>query len=208
MPEQNGDSQVTDAWAATGPLRGLEPELITRARSGDRKAFAALYRQHRDTVYAGIVRRVHNRDLAEDLTQEVFVRALRRIETFTWQGKSLDAWLLTIARNLIADHYASSHARREVPTGEFGEWGEWDSNAEDTVLHSLLAAEARKVVGDALTFLNPHQRTCLRLRFLEELSVPETARVMGRQPNAVRSLQHRAMRSLTELVRATWAVGA
>ncbi|MEU6657830.1 sigma-70 family RNA polymerase sigma factor [Streptomyces sp. NPDC046821] len=212
MPDQTGGGQATHAQAKTGPRNGPEPEFITRARSGDRRAFAVLYRRHRDTVYAAIVRQVRNRELAEDLTQEVFVRALRRIETFTWQGKSIDAWLQTIARNLIADHYKSSWARREVPTGE---WGEWDrngdrntENTEDTVIHTLLVAEARKVVGDALPFLNAHQRTCLRLRFLEELSVYETARLMGRQPNAVRSLQYRAMRSMTQLVQATWAVGA
>jgi len=202
MPSQNGGSPLTQACDADiSPPRGPEPELITRARSGDREAFAALYRQHRNAVYVAILRRVHKRDLAEDLTQEVFVRALRRMETFTWQGKDLRAWLQTIARNLIADHYKCGPARFEVPTGEFLESTELVRNAADTALNSLMAVEAHTVVDDALLLLSPHQRMCIQLRFLQELSVAETARVMGQRPGAVKMLQYRALRSLMRIVR-------
>ncbi|KUO22421.1 sigma-70 family RNA polymerase sigma factor [Streptomyces dysideae] len=192
--------------ADISPPKGPEPELITRARSGDREAFAALYRQHRNAVYVAILRKVRNRDLAEDLAQEVFVRALRRMETFTWQGKDLGAWLQTIARNLIADHYRCGPARFEMPTGEFSESSELVRNAVDTALNNLMAVEAHKMVDDALLLLSPRQRTCIQLRFLQELSVAETARVMGQRPGAVKVFQYRALRSLMRIVRPTEAL--
>jgi len=208
MSSQNGGSPLSQSSAKISPPGEPESELIARARSGDREAFAALYNQHRDAVYVSIVRRVRNRDLAEDLTQEVFVRALGRMETFTWQGKGLGAWLQTIARNLIVDHYRSSRVRLEVSSGDFFESSELSRNAEDIALEDLRAVEARKVVDHALPLLTPYQRTCIRLRFLEELSVPETARVMGRQPGAVKTLQYRAIRSLMRIVQPAEAVAA
>ncbi|WP_234381793.1 RNA polymerase sigma factor [Streptomyces dysideae] len=199
---------MSQASAKISPPEEPESDVIARAHSGDRDAFAALYNQHRDTVYVSIVRRVRNRDLAEDLTQEVFVRALRRMETFAWQGKGLGPWLQTIARNLIIDHYRSSRVRLEVPSGDFFESGKLGCNAEDVALGVLRAVEARKVIDYALPLLSAHQRTCIRLRFLEELSVPETARVMGRQPGAVKTLQYRALRSLMRIVQPTEEVAA
>lgn len=69
-------------------------------------------------MYRYIYRRVGNRATAEDLTSETFLRVLGRIELFTWQGRKFDAWLATIARNLVIDHFKSSRVRLEVPTGE------------------------------------------------------------------------------------------
>ena len=62
--------------------------------------------------------RVGSHPLAEDLTSETFLRALRRITDFTWQGRDFGAWLVTIARNLVADHFKSGRYRLEITTGE------------------------------------------------------------------------------------------
>ena len=65
-------------------------------------------------VFRFIYYRVSSQQLAEDLTSETFVRGLRAIQRFNWQGKDFGAWLTTIARNLVADHFKSSRARLEI----------------------------------------------------------------------------------------------
>ena len=77
--------------------------LVTLAQKGDAEAFGVLYEMHADLVYRYIFQRVASQSLAEDLTQETFLRALRRLDTFTWQGKDVAAWFVTIARNLVLD---------------------------------------------------------------------------------------------------------
>src|SRR3546814_8710047 len=77
----------------------------------NRTAFATLYNDNRQRVYRYFQYRVRNRQLAEDLTQEVFVRALRRVSAFTFQGSNFEAWLVTIARNLYFDHLKSEIGR-------------------------------------------------------------------------------------------------
>ncbi|MGW4874337.1 sigma factor, partial [Streptomyces chartreusis] len=76
-------------------------ELVERAQAGEADAFGRLYDQYSDTVYRYIYYRVGGKATAEDLTSETFLRALRRIGTFTWQGRDFGAWLVTIARNLV-----------------------------------------------------------------------------------------------------------
>lgn len=93
-------------------------DLVERAQAGEAEAFGRLYDQYSDTVYRYIYYRVGGKATAEDLTSETFLRALRRIGTFTWQGRDFGAWLVTIARNLVADHFKSSRFRLEVTTGE------------------------------------------------------------------------------------------
>src|SRR5262245_40612431 len=91
--------------------------LIERAQAGDGAAFGLLYDRYFDTVFRFVYFRVGNRQLAEDLTADTFLRALKRIGSFTWQGRDLGAWLVTIARNLVADHFKSGRYRLEGTTG-------------------------------------------------------------------------------------------
>ena len=92
--------------------------LVELAQGGDKEAFAQLYDSYVDTVFRYVLVRVANRSLAEDLTSETFLRAMRRIDSFTWQGKDIAAWFVTIARNLIADHVKSAKFRFEVATAD------------------------------------------------------------------------------------------
>ena len=92
--------------------------LVERAQAGDAEAFGLIYDRYVDTVFRFIYFRVGNRPLAEDLTSDTFLRALKRIGSFTWQGRDLGAWLVTIARNLVADHFKSGRYRLEVTTGD------------------------------------------------------------------------------------------
>ncbi|MHC0430384.1 ECF subfamily RNA polymerase sigma factor, BldN family [Streptomyces sp. O3] len=171
-------------------------ELVERAQAGETDAFGRLYDQYSDTVYRYIYYRVGGKATAEDLTSETFLRALRRIGTFTWQGRDFGAWLVTIARNLVADHFKSSRFRLEVTTGEMLDANEVERSPEDSVLESLSNA----ALLDAVRRLNPQQQECVTLRFLQGLSVAETARVMGKNEGAIKTLQYRAVRTLARLL--------
>ncbi|WP_189529857.1 ECF subfamily RNA polymerase sigma factor, BldN family [Streptomyces roseolilacinus] len=175
---------------------GRMMDLVERAQAGEAEAFGRLYDQYSDTVYRYIYYRVGGKATAEDLTSETFLRALRRISTFTWQGRDFGAWLVTIARNLVADHFKSSRFRLEVTTGEMLDANEVERSPEDSVLESLSNA----ALLEAVRKLNPQQQECVTLRFLHGLSVAETARVMGKNEGAIKTLQYRAVRTLARLL--------
>ncbi|MBT1097811.1 sigma-70 family RNA polymerase sigma factor [Streptomyces sp. Tu102] len=195
-PRSTGEPIVSLPDNAITAAGDPEPELVARARTGDREAFAALYHQHYRLVYGFLLVRTRNGHLAEDLTQEVFTRALRRIDAFSWQGTAFAAWLTTIAKNLYLDELGRGRTRLETPVAEFDDPGEAGRDAEALVLRALEAVEAHETVRTALHTLNAQQRHCVELRFLDELTPQETALAMGRSVGAVKTLTYRALRKL------------
>lgn len=176
--------------------------LVERAQAGDAEAFGELYDRYVDLVFRYVAYRVGSRQLAEDLTSETFLRALRRITTFTWQGRDVGAWFVTIARNLIADHYKSSRYRLELTTEDMTDVrGDADARlVADSPELAVLEAMQNKVLLDAVRRLNAEQQECIALRFLQGFSLAETAAAMGKNEGAVKALQHRAVRSLGRLL--------
>ncbi len=172
--------------------------LVERAQAGDADAFGELYDRYVDQVYRYIAYRVGSTQLAEDLTSETFLRALRRIGSFTWQGRDVGAWFVTISRNLIADHYKSGRYRLEMTTDDVTESGKAPtiSGPEAEVLESM----QNKVLLEAIKKLNAEQQECVVLRFLQSLSVAETAAIMGKNEGAIKALQYRAIRTLGRLL--------
>jgi len=136
--------------------------------------------------------RVGQRPLAEDLTSETFLRALRRIDTFSWQGKDIAAWFITIARNLVVDHVKSARFRFEVTTADMRDADRQVEAPDEEVLARLRDEQ----LVTAIKALRPEQAECITLRFLHGLSLSETARVLGRSEGAVKQLQLRAIRAL------------
>lgn len=181
---------------------GLDPErarvvaLVELARGGDAEAFAQLYDCYVSSVYRYVYYRVGSHALAEDLTSETFLRALRSIARFRWQGRDIGAWFTTIARNLVADHVKSSRFRLEVTTADLA-----DVDCPQTGLEESVVARIEiDLVLRAVRKLTPEQQECVVLRFLEGLSVAETAQVMNRREGAVKQLQLRAVRTLARLL--------
>jgi RNA polymerase sigma-70 factor (ECF subfamily) len=166
--------------------------LVTLAQQGDGEAFATIYERYVDVVYRYVYYRVGSHHVAEDVTSETFVRALRRLDSFTWTGRDIAAWFVTIARNLVVDHVKSSRYRLEVTTGDILDGDERAPSTETEVLERL--RDERQLA--AMKDLKPDQQECLSLRFLQGLSLAETADVMGRSAGAVKQLQLRAVRSL------------
>ncbi|WP_131742989.1 sigma-70 family RNA polymerase sigma factor [Actinomadura roseirufa] len=170
--------------------------LVLRARDGDAEAFGSLYDHYVELVYRYVYYRVGSHSLTEDLTSETFLRALRRICDFHWQGKDFGAWLVTIARNLVTDHFKSGRYRLEVSTADLVEPDRPQEGPERVVLDSM----TNRTLLAAVRRLGSEQQECVVLRFLHGLSVAETALIMGKKTGAIKALQYRAVRSLARML--------
>jgi RNA polymerase sigma-70 factor (ECF subfamily) len=174
--------------------------LVERAQAGESEAFGLIYDRYVDTVFRFIYFRVGNRPLAEDLTSDTFLRALKRIGSFTWQGRDLGAWLVTIARNLVADHFKSGRYRLEVTTGDVLDADREDRGPEGSPEAAVVDHITNVALLGAVKQLNPEQQECIVLRFLQGFSVAETAQAMGKNEGAIKALQYRAVRALARLL--------
>jgi RNA polymerase sigma-70 factor, ECF subfamily len=174
--------------------------LVERAQAGDAEAFGQIYDRYLDTVFRFIYFRVGNRQLAEDLTADTFLRALKRIGSFTWQGRDPGAWLVTIARNLVADHFKSGRYRLEVTTGDVLDADREDRGPEGSPEAAVVDHITNVALLTAVKQLNPEQQECIVLRFLHGFSVAETAHAMGKNEGAIKALQYRAVRALARLL--------
>jgi RNA polymerase sigma-70 factor (ECF subfamily) len=190
-PDQHGDDEDTD-----NAEQQRMAALLTLAQQGDGEAFGQIYDAYVGQVYRYLYYRVGSQALAEDLTSETFLRALRRIDSFTWQGRDICAWFITIARNLVTDHYKSSRFRLEVSTADMLDADRADDGIEQEVLDNL----DNQALLAAVRQLKPEQQECVVLRFLQGLSVAETAAVMGRSDGAIKQLQLRAVRALAKFL--------
>jgi RNA polymerase sigma-70 factor (ECF subfamily) len=174
--------------------------LVERAQDGEAEAFGLIYDRYVDTVFRFIYFRVGNRQLAEDLTSDTFLRALKRIGSFTWQGRDLGAWLVTIARNLVADHFKSGRYRLEVTSGDVLDADREDRGPEGSPETAVVDHITNVALLTAVKQLNPEQQECIVLRFLHGFSVAETAQTMGKNEGAIKALQYRAVRALARLL--------
>jgi RNA polymerase sigma-70 factor, ECF subfamily len=170
--------------------------LVELARGGDTEAFGLLYDHYQASVYRFLFYRTRSTTLAEDLTSETFFRALRSMTSFRWQGKDFGAWLMTIARNLATDHFKAGRTRLELATEDMGAHDDATEGPEATVLAGL----TNELLLTALKELPDEQRDCLIMRFLQGMSIAETAAVLGRSDGAVKQLQLRGVRNLAKLM--------
>ena len=167
-----------------------EESLVRRAQQQDEEAFAQLYEVHFDRIYRYVVLRIGNEMEAEDLTQQVFLKALKSISAFKWKGAPFSAWLFRIAHNQIVDYLRKRKKHMADPLEEAVTMS--NSNPQSEVerkldIERLLSATQR---------LTEAQREVISLRFTSELSIAEVARVMGKSEGAVKALQHSAIVAL------------
>ena len=171
-----------------------EQNLAQRAKQGDKEAFAQLYEGHFDRIYRYLVLRVWNKAEAEDMTQQVFVRAVESIPSFRWKGVPFSAWLYRIAHNLVVDHIRKQKRRPTVPFEESLVVSDSDPRQEverRLDIEQLVSATGR---------LTEAQREVISLRFAGGLSVAEAARVMAKSEGAVKALQHSAIVTLRKVL--------
>lgn len=168
----------------------LVGQLVAAAQTNAAWAFERLYRQFAPTV-CGYLRVQGARD-PEDLTNEVFLGVFRRLPTFTGDGAAFRSWLFTIAHHRLVDDrrrrtrtVTTAPLDRTVDTRAGG-------NVEDDALASLAGGEAMGL----LEGLAPDQRAALALRVVADLSLAQTAEILGKRPGAVKALQRRGLEAL------------
>ncbi len=173
-----------------------EESLVRRAQHHDREAFAQLYEEHFDKIYRYVTLRIGNKTEAEDMTQQVFLNALKSISSFKWKGIPFSAWLFRIAHNQVVD-YLRSKKRTAVPLDE--SLASSDNNPQ-LVTEQRLDIEQLLLATNQLT---EAQSEVISLRFAGELSIAQVAKAMGKSQGAVKSLQHRAIVALRKTLRVT-----
>lgn len=171
-----------------------ERALLKRAQAYDEEALGTIYDQYAPAIYKYLYRRVHDAQVAEDLTGEVFARMLQAIRSEKPWHTSFQGWLYRIAHNLVVDYY-----RRQppVPASALHEELVADEDDPDSALAETLSYRRLEA---AIRFLTPDQQQVLALRFGEQLTVREIAEIMGKNVGAIEALQHRALAALRRLM--------
>lgn len=170
-----------------------DSELLSLAQGGDRLALETLCRRNWRPVYRSFARYTSDPFEAEDLTQEVFLRALRALPKFADTGVPYAAYLLRIAANLARDRWRAGPVRA-VPTGQVPDQPVPGPGPDGLAV----ANDRRAALVSALDRLAPDQRAVLRLRILEGRSSAEVGALTNRSPAAVRQLQVRALAALRD----------
>jgi RNA polymerase sigma-70 factor (ECF subfamily) len=171
--------------------RAQDPERsLVEAAQADPSRFADLYELHFDRIYAFIARRVRDRGETEDLTSEVFHRALAGIGSFEWRGTPFLAWLYRIAHNAIADR-AKRQARENAPARP-----EEPADPAAAAPEEMEQAERRAQLYQSVNLLPADQRRVIVLRFAHQKSFREIAGELRRSEGAVKQLQVRALENL------------
>jgi RNA polymerase sigma-70 factor (ECF subfamily) len=183
LPARNGGYQVQE-----------EESLVQRAKQRDEAAFAQLYEEYFDKIYRYVTIRIGDKMEAEDITQQVFLNAIKAISSFKWKGVPFSAWLFRIAHNQVVDYLRKSKKRVSVPLEESLVAGDSDPQG---IFERKLNIERLIVATKKLT---PAQQEVISLRFAGEMSVAQVAKVMGRSEGAIKALQHSAVVALRRVL--------
>jgi RNA polymerase sigma-70 factor, ECF subfamily len=178
--------------AGSGPLEdpAALKRLVDRALHGEAEAWTTLYARLRPRLFALALRRLGNREDAEDAVAETMMRVVRGADKFRWQGAGFDAWVFKICNNVIID--LSRSRTRQVAVAATGQ----RPTQPGVVDERVVLAEEHEAVRRALDRLAGDDRELLELRVVAGLSSEEAAYVLNRRPGAVRVAQSRALTRL------------
>lgn len=172
-----------------------EDRLLAQARQGNREALMQIYESYFPPIYNFIRLRVDDINLAEDLASDVFVKLVEALRGRNAPNHSLRGWLFRVARNMLSDHYGRG---KQFSQQALEEWIPAPSESEPEIqfMNTMNQERARR----ALHMLAPDQQEVVLLRFGQNLSLQETADIMGRNISAVKSLQFRAISTLRQIL--------
>jgi len=168
------------------------PELVRRATGGDVDAFGDLYGIYLDPIYRYVFYHMRDQMIAEDITQEVFVKAWKAINSCKGKEQTFSSWLYRIAHNQVVDNFRSTRKRLAVETeaerlpepGDVQKEAEVKSQWEQTL--------------ERISRLPEKQKQVIILKFVEGMDNPEIERITGKSQNAIRVLQMRALNTLRQ----------
>lgn len=169
-----------------------EAHLVARARESDRAAWDEIFERHYRRVFVFVYCRVGDAAAAEDLAAEVFLEAWKGIRRFDYRGVPLISWLYRIAHNLLADFLSRRNRARVQRLDDRSPQAHTPDETERVALWQSIAAAFRRLTRE--------QQQVLVSRFMEGLSIAETAALMGKNENAVKALEFRALRSVRRIL--------
>ena len=173
----------------------IDIDNIDKAIKGDQDAFGCLYQENIQRIYTYIYYRTGNRSDAEDLTARVFQRALRHIRTYKKTDVPFSAWLYRIAHNLVANFYRDSNRKREVPIEE----QEFYLPQPEHLETILIKNEQVESLLQVIRRLPSDRQLVIILKFIDDMSNMEIAKILGRSEGAIKSLYHRTLLDLRGL---------
>lgn len=173
----------------------MTEDFLLRARQKDAEAWASIYKEFSSRIYRYVFLKVQNRQVAEDIAEMVFLRALEAIDKYEMRGLPFSSWLFRIAHNLIIDHHRKNQGSKEVAL-------------EDVALPAgadpVLLAEkgiALEQVRSAMKQLTKAQQEVVEMRFAAELNIAEIAKIMSKSEGAIKALQHSAIAALRKALK-------
>ena len=167
--------------------------LANKAKTGDNGAFGEIYNIFFQKIFRFIFYRVGHKENAEDLTEEVFLKAYGKLESLS-DTNSLEPWLYQIARNKVIDYYREKKTLVDLASLE--NTLEYESNVIDV----LNLESQQKIMLRFLKQLPEDQQQVLKMKFLEDLDNEVISETLGKTEGAIRVIQHRALTNLKELI--------
>lgn len=168
--------------------------VLEQAVQGDSEAFGILYERYVTRIYNYIFYRIGSSYEAEDLTERVFMRALRHIGNYNNRGLPFSAWLYRIAHNLVANWYRDNSRRKEIPLDD----GILTTHQSSFPEQEVLLTEERERLLHVIRKLPPDRQQLVILKFVDHLSNAEIGQIMGRTEGAVKSLYHRTLLTIRD----------
>jgi RNA polymerase sigma-70 factor (ECF subfamily) len=168
-------------------------EIISQAKAGDKDSFATIYEQFYTPIFRYLYGRTGDKELSQDLTQDVFVRGFKSVSTFSVTDKSPLAYFYTIARNSLIDYW-----RRESPELLSGDQLVSLPDLSMKTDNLSLEREKEEIIKIGLSALTPAQREVLTLKYLNELSTREISELLGKSEEAIRQSLVRALRAMNK----------
>ncbi len=190
MPDSNVFINRTPAY----PLMSDSFEsLITNAKAGDESALTELYERYFEKIFRFVYYRVGHKETGEDLTEDVFLKAFKRLHSIT-EAHRFEGWLYRIAKNTIIDHYRKR--KSTVAIEEIENTLEYETNLVDIVNLQTNQIKLLKTLKQ----LPAEQQIVLKLKFFEQLENPEIAELLHKSEGAIRVIQHRGLTQLRTLL--------
>ncbi|MBG7609803.1 MAG: sigma-70 family RNA polymerase sigma factor [Anaerolineae bacterium] len=172
-----------------------DDDLVTWATQGSSEAFGELYDRYVERIFNYVYYRTNNTHDAEDLTERVFLRAIKHIEKYENRGLPISAWLYRIAHNLVANWYRDNSRRQEIPLETFEFTLRYQGEKPE---QALIRTEEQEDLLGVIRQLPEDRQQLLILKFVEHLTNAEIGQIMGRTEGAIKSLYHRILISLRE----------
>ena len=173
-----------------------EEKIVEKAVQGDSSAFGVLYDQYQPMIYRFVVVKVGRREEAEDITHQVFMSAWQNIKRYQHRGHPFSSWLYQIARNQVIDHYRAKRNETSIDAVD-PEYFVATAAAEFALPLKLEMETVRR----AMEQLKPDHQDVIIMRFIEDVSLKETANILKKTEGAVKLMQHRAIKELKKLLK-------